>query len=320
MKGYFNMINFFKKYKWLTIGLSIIIFCALGSGIYSYSIYNKVGKTVENMHEPIERKVSEKRTEEIQFEEKDPISILILGVDEREGDRGRSDTIIVMTVNPTSKSMQMISIPRDTRTQIIGRGFDDKINHAYAFGGVEMAMDTVENFLDIPIDYFIKVNMEGFKDIVDAVGGVTVNNGFAFNYSGYTFNKGEITLDGEKALAYSRMRYEDPRGDFGRQDRQKQIIQAVIDKGASLSSISKIDDVLDVFGRNIKTNLTLTEMNDIQKHYKDARHALKKLQVNGRGQMINGIYYLIVSEEEKNSISSELKSHLNVNTSNITKR
>src|SRR5690606_29205840 len=108
------------------------------------------------------------------------------------------------------KSMKMVSIPRDTRTEIIGKGFQDKINHAYAFGGPEMAIDTVENFLDIPIDYFVQVNMESFKDIVDAVGGVTVNNSFSFNAGGYTFNEGQISLNGAEALAYSRMRYEDP--------------------------------------------------------------------------------------------------------------
>lgn len=89
--------------------------------------------------------------------------------------------MIVLTVNPNDKSMQMVSIPRDTRTEIIGKGFDDKINHAYAFGGPEMSIATVENFLDIPIDYFVQVNMESFKDIVDAVGGVTVNNKLEFS-------------------------------------------------------------------------------------------------------------------------------------------
>ncbi|SDP94837.1 cell envelope-related function transcriptional attenuator common domain-containing protein [Litchfieldia salsa] len=314
------MSKWSKKRKWLTILLSVFGAFFIGISIYAYTLYSSVERTIESIHEPIERVVSEKRVEEVQFEEQDPISVLILGVDERKNDRGRSDTMIVMTVNPSTKSMQMVSIPRDTRTEIIGRGFDDKINHAYAFGGVEMAMDTVENFLDIPIDYFVKVNMEGFQDIVDAVGGVTVNNGFAFDYSGYTFNEGEITLDGKKALAYSRMRYEDPRGDFGRQDRQKQIIQAVIEEGASFSSISKFDDMLSIIGQNVKTNLTLSEMFDIQKNYKDARHSLEKLQVSGSGQKINGIYYLIVPEETRIGLSTKLKEHLNVNNSAVTKK
>jgi polyisoprenyl-teichoic acid--peptidoglycan teichoic acid transferase len=109
----------------------------------------------------------------------------------------------------------MLSIPRDTRTEIVGKGTIEKINHAYAFGNEEMAMKTVENFLDIPIDYYIKVSMEGFKDIVDAVGGITVNNDLDFTQDGYHFPKGQVNLDGKKALAFTRMRHEDPRGDFG---------------------------------------------------------------------------------------------------------
>ncbi|MBD8070566.1 LytR family transcriptional regulator [Bacillus sp. PS06] len=312
------MAKWTKKRKWLTFTLSALGVMFIGIAIYAYSIYSSVEKTLNVIHEPIERVVSEKRIEEVKFEEQDPISVLILGVDERANDRGRSDTIIVMTINPTTKSMRMVSIPRDTRTEIIGRGFNDKINHAYAFGGVEMAMNTVENFLDIPIDYFVKVNMEGFQDIVDAVGGVTVNSTFAFDYEGYSFGEGELTMDGKMALAYSRMRYDDPRGDFGRQDRQKQIIQGVIDKGATISSITKIDDILGVIGSNVKTNLTLTEMVDIQKNYKDARHSLEKLTLTGSGTKINGIYYLQVSEEDRSALSLQLKEHLNMNESTVS--
>lgn len=74
----------------------------------------------------------------------------------------------------------------------------DKINHSYAFGGTQMTVDTVENFLDVPVDYFVKVNMESFRDVVDTLGGITVNSTFAFSYDGYSFGKGEITLNGKK--------------------------------------------------------------------------------------------------------------------------
>jgi polyisoprenyl-teichoic acid--peptidoglycan teichoic acid transferase len=295
-----------KKKKWLWIFATFIGVLLLGSWAFLYSVYNKVEKTVETMHEPLQNKQKRK----IEFTKREPISILLMGVDERKGDRGRSDTLILITVNPNTKSMQMVSIPRDTRTEIVGKGIEDKINHAYAFGGMEMTIATVENFLDIPIDYYFKVNMEGFKDIVDAVGGVTVQNDRTFTYEGVTFPKGEITLDGEKALKYSRMRKQDPRGDFGRQDRQRQIIQAVIEKGASIQSLAKYDDVLFAIGENVKTNMTFDEMMDIQKHYKDARHHLEQFHVNGNGKMINGTYYFIVPDEERMALSEKLKAHL----------
>jgi polyisoprenyl-teichoic acid--peptidoglycan teichoic acid transferase len=299
-----------KKKKWFWIFATFICVLLLGSGAFLYSIYNQVEKTVETMHEPLLNK--EKR--KIEFTKREPISILLMGVDERRGDRGRSDTLILITVNPNTKSMQMVSIPRDTRTEIVGKGIKDKINHAYAYGGMEMTIATVENFLDIPIDYYFKVNMEGFKDIVDAVGGVTVHNDRAFTYEGVTFPKGEITLDGEKALKYARMRKQDPRGDFGRQDRQRQIIQAVIDKGASIQSLAKYDDVLFAIGENVKTNMTFDEMMDIQKHYKDARQHLEQFHVNGNGKKINGTYYFIVPDEERMALSKKLKAHLEMDS------
>ncbi|THE11338.1 LytR family transcriptional regulator [Bacillus timonensis] len=299
-----------KKKKWLVWILSILGVLIIGIGGYAFYLYQSVEKAVSSMHTPIEREKSEKRTEQIDFGKKHPFSVLLLGVDEREGDRGRSDTLIVLTINPHVNSIKMLSIPRDTRTEIIGKGTQDKINHAYAFGGVEMTINTVENFLDIPIDYFVEVNMESFKDIVNAVGGVTVNNPFAFTFEGHTFKKGTIKLNGEEALAYSRMRKEDPRGDFGRQDRQRQIIQAVIKQGASLSTITKVDDILGVLGNNVQTNLTFNQMLEIQKNYKSTAGNLEQLQLTGSGTKIGGIYYFFVPKEELTKLSSQLKQHL----------
>ncbi|KYD29811.1 polyisoprenyl-teichoic acid--peptidoglycan teichoic acid transferase TagU [Parageobacillus toebii] len=302
-----------KKKKWLRWVGGIVAVLLIGIGAYAYSIYHHVKQTANQMYENVDWK-SDKRDDEVSFKEKTPISILLIGVDERKGDRGRADSLIVMTVNPNKKSIEMVSIPRDTRTEIIGKGKKDKINHSYAFGGVEMTMATVEHFLDIPIDYYIKVNMESFRDIVDAVGGVTVDNPFAFTYEGVTFPKGEITLNGEKALKYSRMRKSDPRGDFGRQDRQKQIIEAIIQKGASFSSLTNYDEVLAAIGKNMKTNLTFDEMQEIQANYKEARHHIEQLHITGKGTTMNGTYYLIVPEEERQAISNKLKEHLELKT------
>ncbi|MBE4907213.1 LytR family transcriptional regulator [Bacillus luteolus] len=303
----------FSNRKKILITSSMILLLLLSSFIiYAPTVYQTVKKTIIAIHEPIQREVSEKRMQEVVFEEKDPISFLLMGVDEREGDRGRSDSLIVITVNPNSQSLKMVSIPRDTRTEIIGKGFEDKINHAFAFGGIEMVLTTVEHFLDIPIDYFIKVNMESFKDIVDVLGGVTVNNPFAFESDGIAFGEGEIVLDGEQALSFARMRYDDPRGDFGRQDRQKQIIGSIMDKGAGISSIVHFKEILQTIGNNVTTNLTFEEMYDIQKNYKKSRHNLETLALAGEGTMINQIYYYIVSEDDKEIVIGTLKEHLEI--------
>ena len=302
-----------KKRTWLKVTLIILALLVVGGGTYAYMVYDSLTDAVDSMHNPTKRSGSEKRTEQVSLKEKTPFSVLLLGVDERKGDRGRSDSMIVLTVNPILESIKMVSIPRDTRTQIIGKGTEDKINHAYAFGGVEMSMDTVENFLDIPIDYYVQVNMEGFKDIVDAVGGVTVVNDLDFTVEGDHFTKGTIDLNGDQALKFARMRYEDPRGDFGRQKRQRQIIQAVISKGASLSTLTNYDSIFKALGHNVKTDLTFSQMVSIQRNYKEAAKSLEQLQISGSGTKMDGIYYYIVSDEEKNSLQDQLKKHLQIN-------
>jgi polyisoprenyl-teichoic acid--peptidoglycan teichoic acid transferase len=300
-----------KSRTWVKVLGILFLLLLIGGGAYAYSIYHSLNKAVDTMHSPIERDKSDKREKEVQFTDKEPFSVLLLGVDERENDKGRSDSMIVLTVNPDKKSVKMLSIPRDTLTEIVGKGTKDKINHAYAFGGVEMAMDTVENLVDIPIDYFVQINMEGFKEIVDAVGGVKVNNDIHFTYEGYTFPEGELELSGKKALAFSRMRYEDPRGDFGRQLRQREVIQAVIREGASVSSLWNYDNIFDALGNNVKTNLKFEEMVDIQKHYKSASKDIEQIQIkNGEGTKIEGIYYYVIPDEELNEIQSTLKEHM----------
>jgi polyisoprenyl-teichoic acid--peptidoglycan teichoic acid transferase len=300
-----------KKRKWVKVVGILFLLMLLGGGAYAYSIYHSLNSAVETMHSPIEREVSSKRTKEVTFKDKEPFSVLLLGVDERENDKGRSDSMIVLTVNPDTKSVKMISIPRDTLTDIVGHGTRDKINHAYAFGGVEMAMDTVEGLLDIPIDYYAQINMEGFEDIVNAVGGVTVNNDLNFSYGGYSFEEGKLTLSGKEALAFSRMRYEDPRGDFGRQLRQREVIQGVIREGASVSSLWNFDNIFDALGNNVKTNLKFQEMVDIQKHYKSASKDIEQIQIKtGSGTKIDGIYYYVIPDEELSEIQGTLQEHL----------
>lgn len=293
-----------KKWPWIVGILGVLV---LGAGVYLFMVYNSLSSTLDEIHEPIDREKSDKRDEKVVFDEKDPFSVLLLGVDEREGDKGRSDTMVVMTVNPNDKSTKMVSIPRDTYTEIIGRGTMDKINHAYAFGGIEMSMATMENLLDIPIDYVVQVNMEGFKDIVDAVDGVEVNNALAFD----EFAEGTIHLNGDDALSYVRMRKQDARGDFGRQDRQKEVLQAVIREGASASSLVNYKDIFNALGSNVRTNMSFDDMMEVQKHYRDAVGTVDQMIVeDGYGETINGIWYYMMNDAELAEIQNTLKTHL----------
>lgn len=295
-----------RRLKIFFISLSLIF---LGIVVYLVSLFYSANNALDTIHQPISQ--SDKRKEALSLKEKEPFSVLILGVDERANDKGRSDTMIVLTVNPKLESIKMLSIPRDTYVDIIGHGTKDKINHAYAFGGVEMAIKTVENFLDIPIDYYVKINMEGFQEIVDAVGGVTVMNDMDLTHGKYHFPKGELTLNGEEALVFSRIRKEDPRGDFGRQLRQKLIIQAIMNEAASISTLWNYNDIFKALGNNVKTNLSFNDLVEIQKNYSNARKNVEQLQFKkGRGGFIGKIWYYFADENEVNEFKTILQNHL----------
>lgn len=304
-----------RKPKWLRIFLFLFFILLIGGGTYFYTVYNDVANAVNKMNNPISREVSEKREDKVEFHKKDPISFLMVGIDERDGDNGRTDSMLVITINPEKKSTKIISIPRDTRTQLVDNDKTkkdriDKINHAYAFGGIEESISTVENFLNIPIDYYVEVNMEGFKDIVDAVGGIEVDNKIPFKLDGVYLAEGPQHLNGTKALAYARMRKADPRGDIGRGERQREVISKIIEKGKSLSTLTNYDEILNALEDNIKTNLTLNEILGIQTTYKPGAEQIDKLEITGEDATIDTVYYFIVNEEIRQQLSDELRDHL----------
>jgi LCP family protein required for cell wall assembly len=300
-----------RKRKWpYWVGGILLAIILIVGGLIFY-IYNQVGSAVETMHSPLSRDEDPERQKEIKerFDSADSLNVLLLGVDERPGDRGRSDTMIVMSLNPNTNSMKMLSIPRDTYVNIPGYGMD-KINHAYAFGGVDLSVETVESNFDIPIHIYARVNMEGFKQGIDAIGGVTVNNTQSFSQGGSTFAEGPIHLNGEQALDYIRMRKQDPRGDMGRNERQRAVITAAIDRAASFSSITKFGEIMDILGGNVQTNLDMDKIQTLFTGYLGTRHNIDTLEIQGSGSTIDGIWYYMVSDSEINRISSEIRDHM----------
>jgi LCP family protein required for cell wall assembly len=254
----------------LKIFVSILAILVIGILGYIYSIYANVKDSMDTAYTPVEVETfrtsntgtvadssedEESRTNagamtpsEL-LEAGEPVSILLLGVDTGDlgrTEQGRSDSMVVVTINPHTQKTTLLSIPRDTYTEIVGYGTSDKINHAYAFGGTAMSINTVQQMLDIPIDFYVMVNMAGIQEIVDAVGGITVESPLTFNQNGYDFVQGTNQLDGEAALAFARMRYEDPAGDTGRQGRQRLVIEAVIRKLATPETLLNYQTILTV--------------------------------------------------------------------------
>ncbi|MFD2044968.1 LCP family protein [Ornithinibacillus salinisoli] len=300
-----------KKRKWpFWVGGIILGLLLIGGGIFYY-FYDKIGDTVSSMHDPLERDNDPDRQKEINsiFKDKKSMNVLLLGVDQRAGDKGRSDTMILMSLNPNTDSMIMLSIPRDTYVNIPGRGMD-KINHAYAFGDVELSVQTVEEAFDLPIHFYSRVNMEGFQQGIDAIGGVTINNEQEFSQGGTNFSEGQIQLNGEEALDYIRMRKNDPRGDLGRNERQRNVITAALNEAASFSSITKVGEILDIVGGNVKTDLNMGNMQNLFGNYRGTRNNVKTIELDGSGQTIGGTWYYIVPESEFNRVTTEIKEHM----------
>lgn len=295
-----------RKKRWPKVVLIILALFVVGIGAYVFSIYQNTKSTVnDDMHEPVTTIDTTLTKKKVKAQE--PLNILLLGIDAEEGEKGRSDAIMILTLQPKSDQMQIVSIPRDTRTTIVGRGMEDKINHAYAFGGTDMAIETVENFLDIEIDYYVRMNMEGLKELVGELGTITVQNEIEWSDNNYTFNKGAIEMDADQTMAFVRMRKQDPAGDFGRTQRQREVIKGIVNEGASIGSITKIGSLLEVFGNNMATNMDFEDMRSIFSGYLDTRKNVKEYMMQGTGDTINGVYYMIVSDDEINKVHRMIK-------------
>ncbi|MGG3887934.1 LCP family protein [Metabacillus fastidiosus] len=298
--------------------LTLLLFLIIIGASVGYTLY-KTYQSASNSYLELERGEKSKLRENAVKVNEDPFSLLLMGVEDysTNGENGRTDTLILLTINPKDESIKMLSIPRDTRVLIPEKEKKTKINHAYAYGGRNLTIETVEDFLNIPIDYYAEVNFRAFKEVVDELNGVTVNVPFDFwensdedNRRIY-FKKGEMTLDGEEALAYARMRKRDPRGDFGRNDRQTQIISAMLDKATAPSNIFKLDDIAAHIGKYAKTNFKVMDALALQQKYPHLNSSnIGKLKLEGEDKYINNVYYFIPNEESIDKLQYELKKHL----------
>ncbi|WP_416828601.1 LCP family protein [Ectobacillus polymachus] len=285
-----------KRRRRRIILVSIIMILFMSISYYAYSSY----ASLSHIYSGFKRDKSTLRAESVEITKK-PFSVLVMGIEDyaTNGAKGRTDSLIYLTINPNTKQISMVSIPRDSRVTLAGRNTKDKINAANAYGGEKMAIETVEQFLHVPVDHYVKIDFKGFKEIVGAVDGVTVDVPFDFKersdvnwYKEIQFTKGPQTLDGEAALAYVRMRKEDPTGDFGRTKRQRQMLAAVVTKLNSPSSVFKINDIAKAIGNNIKTDISVND--GIALYQKFAGFdpaAMTTLTFEGKDETINGTYY-----------------------------
>ncbi len=188
------------------------------------------------------------------------LNFLVIGLDEVE-DVNRADSILFVRLDLEQKAIRAMSIPRDTRVQIRGHG-QQKINHAYAYGGMDLLKETVINLTGMPVDYYVILNYQSFPHIVDAVGGVTVDVPKAMRYTDRAqglyidIKPGVQHMDGAQALKFVRFRM-DALGDIGRMQRQQQFARALIDKVLSPSIIPRLKDLAESVLAMIQTDVPI---------------------------------------------------------------
>lgn len=274
---------------------------------------------------------SELRENELTFD--DPFSILLLGIENySSGDQsGLADTQMVMTIDPTTSEIHMVTVPRDTRVYIENAGEYSgihKLNAAYSYGtitgygAIKLQVETVEKFLNIPIDNFVAVNFEGFRDIVDTLGGVTIDIKEDFweenfyDRSIIEFKKGKTHLNGEESLAFVRMRKLAINAAYSREERQRQFLAATIDQAMSAGTILKVGQISDILGDNVETDLTAKQIYALQKQFSKSENlAIKTIEMEGTDQRINSTSYYIPEEESLQNVSLELRKILKLDTS-----
>ncbi|WP_100616810.1 LCP family protein [Bacillus cereus] len=292
-------------------------------GVYVLNSYS----SLMGMYSGFTREKSDLRNEDVEIT-KEPFTILIMGIEDyaTDGQNGRTDSLMFATVNPKTKKISLMSIPRDSRVPIVGKGKEDKINAAHAYGGEEMAIKTVEGFLKVPVDHYIKIDFQGFKGIVDAVGGVTVDVPFDFwersdvdYYKKIQFKQGQQNLNGEEALAYVRMRKQDPNGDYGRAARQRQLLAAVAHKLNSTSTVFKIKDLTAVVGKYIKTDIPISDGLALYNKLSGFDPStMQTLKLEGEDKKIGGIYYFLPDPISVETVRNEIEKELGEKAKNPT--
>lgn len=300
---------------------AIIAFIGLSYAAY---LYVKADTVLSDSYEEDGREKSDLREEKVDPTE-DNVSILIAGVDASDvrnnSGSARTDTLMLATLNKEDKSVKMLSIPRDSYVYIPEVGYETKINHAHAYGGMDATIATVENLMDIPVDYYVKLNFEAFIDVVDAVNGITVDVPYELyeqdsnDVEGAVhLTPGEQDLNGEEALALARTRKYD--NDIERGKRQQDIIKSVIKKAISLDSILKYDNIIEAVGKNMVTNMKFGEMKSFISYGTGSGSLdFETYTLEGHDYQPSGTYYWQLDDVALSETKEMFKQHLEINNS-----
>lgn len=328
-----------KKFrKILLIVLATVLVLAGSGAAYGYYLTKKLENlTTESQKKLVRGDKSNLRAEKVD-PVKDDFSILFMGIDARKKGPSRSDALILATFNHETRKVKMVSIPRDSKVQIIDpthqRNFGiSKITHAHAYGdaedghGEDFTIATVEHLFNIPVDYYVQLDFTAYVKIINALGGVDVkvpvelvtqNSKDQTGKHTIVLKPGKHLLNGEQALAYVRNRKSPGAGgDFGRGRRQMAVIRAMIDKSTKLSSFTKYSQVIDSLNGHFETDFTFGQLLNLR-HYASSLSSVKTVQLKGKDDMSTGVYYFDLDDDYLAKVSTILHKQLNLTEENST--
>ena len=298
------MKSFLKMFLILFVVFSMII---------STAMYFYFKNDVEEASENNETKVTDEFEDLDISNYKERVNVLLLGVDTLENDDSgigtRTDTIMVLSIDPMTKTGFILSVPRDTRVEIANGGGFDKVNHAHSYGGTELALSTIKNFLGIPIHHYVKVDYKALFKTVDDLGGIEVDVPVDMIYVdsaatpplNINLKKGIQTLNGEQAMGFLRFRKGYANQDLGRIQAQQMFLDSLFKKIASPSSIMNIPKYLDTMSKYVETDMTMKNMLIIAKQALTIdTNRIEKKTVPGEPTMIGGVSYYSPDQEQLN--------------------
>lgn len=294
--------------SWLKWGGLVLLVAVIALGVWGFVwLKGKEGKMkVPSVAAALDKKESGQ-----------PETTLIMGVDKGSvaGEtESRADIIMLVTVSPNGKRSAVISIPRDTRVTIPGRKGYDKVNAAHAFGGPQLMIETVREFTGLPINHFVEIDFEGFKDIVNALGGVRMQIDKAINdkYAG-SVPAGDVVLNGDQALALVRARHDTasvPEGDLDRVKNQRKFLQAMLSTVSHQRNPFKAIKVVDAVSKDVKTDLSFLKMLSLGRRLRGAN--LEMLTVPGEPKMVGGAWYYIANKTAFDEMLSSFRAEQGV--------
>ena len=284
------------------IKLLIGVFLAgAGYGVYrvnnTVKIFNKYSLNKKPLTKTSRQKLHKK------IENKQSVNFLLLGVDDgalKRHEKGRSDTIMILSLNPKTKKSELVSIPRDMGAVMPGQANvgEAKVNTAYLLGGPHAMAKCVKQHFDVPIDGYAVINMGGLEALLKAVGGVRVKSDLTFTQDWYHFKKGHYyKLHGKKALAYIRERHEDPRGDYGRQVRQRQVLKAIVKK-LTHSTVLLDQAKAKKIAKHVHTDLTKQDFIKLGLNYRDCLSNMHDTHAQGYSKDVYNMNYGLMEIEE----------------------